>query len=283
MFALSSALVGIVCVAVAATVAPPIPAVPKVLDGAPTPLVIAVEQRIECIREAPSDPQRWTDLGHAYEAVGLTADAAMCYRTSLSLNSRQPRVLYRLALASDESGDLDSATHSMRMAIKLEDSYAPAMARLGHWLLWQGEFDEAEAWMLKARETDPWHTPAWIGQARLCLAQDRPDEAVSFMNEMLSWAIVNEDVGRSLLEAAVRQSGSPDAANLAGQSRFDRVKAEFDWEDPWSSPIIELRTALGLERRSAAELQPDSPRPGGQPRPVPAQKIRVERPSLSRM
>ena len=293
MFALSSALIGIVCVAVAANVAPEIPTVPNVLDGAPDPLVKAVEHRIDSIKVAPTDPERWTDLGQTYEAAGLTCDAAACYRTSLSLNSIQPRVLYRLALACEDTGDIDCAERSMRLVIRHDDSYAPAMARLGHWLLWQGELDEAEAWLLEARDVDRWHTPSWIGLARVCLAQDRSPEAVVMMDDMLSWAVVNQRVANNLLATATRQAGSPDAAQ-SSHVLIHGPPMEFDWEDPWSLPVIELQRALGL----APEMQPGAPgshdnpaaaaqlettHPVGGLKPVPAEKIRVERPTMSRL
>jgi tetratricopeptide (TPR) repeat protein len=249
--------------------APPDPSSFAALDPAVRTLL---DELIAGVDEDRSDAARWGRLGMGFEANGLLVEAASAYQTAVSLDDREPRWRYRLAVLRARRGDREAALADLERVIAVAPGYVPARWRRGLWLLDRGDVAEAEASFRVAVQAAP-HDPAGhIGLALVHLSTGKNAEAASVLEALLAQA-PGERYARHLLGTAYSRLGRDDEARAA---LTIGAAGEPVWVDPWTDEVSTYRrgfavmlkeaTALGLERqfdkaiailRQLCELKPD--------------------------
>lgn len=94
-------------------------------------------------------------LGDVSAAMGHDSEALERYREYLKLDDRAPRVLYKLALAQMETGQVAAAEASLGRALELDDRFAEAHYLLGVCLHELQRLPQALASLNQALELDP--------------------------------------------------------------------------------------------------------------------------------
>ena len=224
------------------------PGPPRPADlGALDPLVEdLVVEAIAAVRAQPRSAPRRRELGMVYEANGLEALAATCYRQLVEMDETDARAWYRLAVVGEASGDRAIALAALERVIELAD-YAPARWRLGFLRLQSGDLDGAEAIFQRSAERDPGAGAPRLGLARVRLEQARHAEALELVDEILA-ADPGHGHARLLRAAALRGLGRLDevAAALGATSETGE---RFD--DPWAQEAQRFRTGFNSRLRDA--------------------------------
>lgn len=120
-----------------------------------------------------------------------------------SLNT--PESEYARALHLLESGALDEAEAVLRIAIRLDSSYAPAYVGMSRLFFVKGDVQKAIRYVHMARVRDVNYVPCWLMAARLYDAAGQYEAAVNEFREAISrdenqlWAVESYfDLARTL-------------------------------------------------------------------------------------
>ena len=101
------------------------------------------QKAIGAYKKAPQNSsQVWNKMGIAYQMLFDLKDARRCYKESLRLNPRDPRVLNNLGTVYDAMQDHSKAERQYREALKLDPKSALVLRNLGTNLFFQNEDDQ---------------------------------------------------------------------------------------------------------------------------------------------
>jgi len=122
--------------------------------------LLTAHQRYQAAIEAYSQsPQMtsaiWNKMGISYQLMSDSRDAMHCYRQSLKLEPRNPRVLNNLATVYVSMKQLGQADRLYRKALKLQPDNASILKNLGTNLLSEGKYDQGWSAYEKALAADP--------------------------------------------------------------------------------------------------------------------------------
>jgi cellulose synthase operon protein C len=202
-----------------------------------------------------SDAARWGRLAMGLEANGLLVQAAATYETAVSLDDREPRWRYQLALLKARRGEIDAALADLDQVIELAPGYAPARWKQGLWRLDRGDTAQAQASFEAAVGAAPTDPAGQIGKALVHLSKREDAQAAAALETLLA-AHPGERYALHLLGTAYRRLGRDNDARFAltvGST------GQPSWSDPWSDEVAQYRrgfaamlkeaTQLGLERK----------------------------------
>jgi Tfp pilus assembly protein PilF len=97
----------------------------------------------------------WNKMGIAYQMMFNLVDAAHCYRASLKMNSKNPRVINNLGTIADAQKEFGNAERLYRKALKIDPRSALIFKNLGTNQLAQGKYKQGWDAYQAALEVDP--------------------------------------------------------------------------------------------------------------------------------
>ncbi len=111
---------------------------------------------IEAYKKAPRDSAEvWNKMGIAYQMMFDLESASRCYRMSLRLDSKNPRVLNNLGTVYDSLKEYGDAERMYRKAVKIDPSSAMIYKNLGTSLLAQHKYKKGWEVYKTALTIDP--------------------------------------------------------------------------------------------------------------------------------
>jgi len=209
----------------------------------------ATRQALGDLANDPRDPQRWGRFGMVCEANGLVAGARDAYATATSLSGADAKWWYRLAFVEARMGRLDEAVQSIRHAIAINPTYAPAHWRLGLWLLDRDDTDEAEREFGKAGELDARDVSSAVGLARVHLQRQQPQRAIDVLERALA-KTPGDRYAMQLLGTAYGRLGRVDEARYA---LAVGMTGEPTWPDPWTDEMLQFRRGFAVRLKDATQ------------------------------
>lgn len=214
----------------------------------------AIAELIESTRREviarPRSSASWGKLGMVLQAHGKPSEASFCYEQAERLDPKEPRWPYYRGLILMRSDPSQAASCLRRAVARWQKDSVDSHFRLARLLLEQGQLDEAEELLARAKQMKRTHPHGYLLRARLALARQR-------------WKDVLSEVQGCWLDEHARQQARMLSAeawqNLKEPARAEDLLAEAkrmppDW--PWRDPLAEEleRLVVGVRaRRSLAE------------------------------
>lgn len=237
--------------------APPPPPSPENLASFDPEVAKAFETCLAQVRQAPRDAEPWRQLGLAYLANEQYPMAVQCLEQATTLDNRDPRARYQLALARHELGDLTAALADGEQAAQLADRYAPAHWRLGLWKLDQGDVAGAKKPLEQAIRINPQDPIAWLGLGMVYLDQDQAEKAVEAIKksqERSGTAMHVRASALAQLARAYRQLGRMEEAEQAARAAGAAGHAAGGFSDEWQLEPVKYLLAFGARLRLSDQL-----------------------------
>lgn len=227
------------------------PTLPSVESlGAIAPEVAdAARQALDGLAQDPRDVQRWGRFGMICEANGSVSAARDAYAAATSIQGADAKWWYRLAFVQARSGRTDDAVRSVRRAIELNPTYAPAHRRLGLWLLDRDDTDGAERAFTRAGEIDSSDVSSAVGLARVYLQRLQNQQAVDVLERALA-RHPGDRYAMQLLGTAYRRLGRVDDAEYA---LAVGMMGEAAWPDPWTDEMLQYRRGFAVRLKDATQ------------------------------
>lgn len=135
------------------------------------------------------------DHAGALEGMGLVLmqmrqpdRARLVLEKAVSLDPKLGKAHNALGILADLRGDFDNAGKHYNDALMLSPLSARIQNNLGYSHYLAGQWDLAERAYLSALNVDPWHKRAWQNLGQLYTRQERYDEALEVLTEVMSEA-----------------------------------------------------------------------------------------------
>jgi tetratricopeptide (TPR) repeat protein len=168
------------------------------------------------LRDDPSNASAHETMGYLEFRQGNLAEARKWYEQAVKLNSQSFLAYYYFAAITMNGGQLDSdnksqVENSLRTAIKLNPSFAPAYDQLAVFYGMRREnLDEAHTLVLNAVQLDPGNLHYRLSTANILLQMQRPTDAIAVLQNAASLAKTPDEVSsvQNLLEAAQQYQAS---------------------------------------------------------------------------
>lgn len=176
------------------------------------------EAAVELIRKAIAHnggvPAYHNNLGNAFKALSLWAQAAQSYQRALQLKPDHVEAHYNLGIALQEQDRLEEAAAAYQSALQCRKDHAPAYNNLGNVRQSQGHLEDAIACYRSALAYKPDYAQAHTNLGNALKAQGRLEEAAASYGRALTFrpdfAEVHHNLGIILLE-----QGKPEEAVAA--------------------------------------------------------------------
>lgn len=135
---------------------------------------------------APKDLARmYGSLGSQYQTHGLNTSADNCFSNAMRLEPKNFRWSYYLAYNAHKSGNLPLALQRLRAALELDDSYPPAISRLGQTYLELNQLDKAQAEFSKLLDEQDFRAAGHNGLGQVLLLKHEYAGAVEHFTRAL--------------------------------------------------------------------------------------------------
>jgi tetratricopeptide (TPR) repeat protein len=128
----------------------------------------------EQIKEAYSFARNHADdagasgrLGMVLQTYGLLQEAAICYQRAIQLEPNSFPWTYYLGAVEADQGHCDTATATLRLALRIEPNYVPAKLRLANCLLASADWDASGKLYSEIVEQYPDNADAYYGLGRV--------------------------------------------------------------------------------------------------------------------
>jgi tetratricopeptide (TPR) repeat protein len=193
---------------------------------------------IEAYRRASQDsPAVWNKMGIAHQMMFNLAEAARCYRFSLSLNPVNPHVLNNLGTVYESEKRYGDAERMYRRTIQLEPGSALAYKNLGTALLVQHNFKKGWEAYQTALSLDPQ------------IFLDRTSAKVSDPGSAQDRGAMNYYMARGCVRAGMNDCAIDHLRRALNEGFADGKKIETDGE------FASLRGVPEFEQLLAAQKQ----------------------------
>lgn len=250
----------------------------------------------QALKDDPSDPRAWLDLGLVQEAIGDWVAAERAYRQATGIDPNFAEAFNNLGVLLREAGKLAEATAALERAVALDPSLSAARFNLALCYEEQGRADEAEREYLATIDQLPKDPIPRINLAMMLVETGRFDDAATQLRavrpllrgDVLLSIAVGEGFRRAGLPAeavpvllsALRQAPEPPPTDLlaelalaqyasgdlnAAEANMRRAVGQ-DELDPGLQyaygSILAKQGQLGKARahlRRAVKLDPDGP------------------------
>jgi tetratricopeptide (TPR) repeat protein len=130
--------------------------------------------------------------------AGKLAEAAVKFNQAVALAPEDANAWNELGWATFNSGKPEEARKAFQQAVSLDPSQPGALNGLGQLYLAQRNYDQAEAYLLKAAPQAP---AAWYGLTRLYLLEGKFEQAARWAQDLID-AGQADDLVRQMLRAA---------------------------------------------------------------------------------
>jgi tetratricopeptide (TPR) repeat protein len=215
----------------------PVPQPPTVpLDGVERPVVAAITEGQQRVREQPDSADAWGYLGKLLLTHYFLAQADQCFAEAEKLDGTQPRWPYYRGLAHLHRDNRVALTH-LRRAAALGDRYDPGVVstrlRLAETLLGEGETEEAEEQFRLVFKKDP-HNP-WLLYHRgvLALARDDLSGAIDRLTPLTNHPSARQKACAQLAMIYRRRKDEEQAV------AFTRLAGQFPPDESWEDPYVD--------------------------------------------
>ncbi|MED5330593.1 MAG: tetratricopeptide repeat protein, partial [Planctomycetota bacterium] len=200
-------------------------------NSLPNPLRERLDEVLASITQAPEDAEKRHLLGVVYQAHGMDRPAAVAFEQAVLLDPQKTRSWYHLARLRSRLGDLEGAVDSMNRCLALDGSHAPSSWYRAQWLFELGRLEEAAEDFQRVIDLAPKEPAGTEGLARLLLASEKPQEAASLLEALLS-RDQHATHARYLLGTAYRWFGrTSDAARLLAAGAETPSTIPDTWND----------------------------------------------------
>lgn len=209
-------------------------------------------ERVEAVRQNPSDPAKRGALGALYEAHGLERLALRCYAAAIDADPADPRWQYHWAVLASQLGDYPGAERAFRAVIENRPEHGPAFERYGLLLVDRNAMTEAADAFKRVIELHPNRPQGYVRMARLSITAGRMDDAIVWLNQALGCAPDSREA-HYLLGVVHRTLGDRDSAaiSLARGRGTERVLLP----DPWRGDVRDIRLTPTARYEYAAQLR----------------------------
>lgn len=106
-------------------------------------------------------------LGMVLQTYGLLQEAAFCYRRAMQLEPNSFQWAYYLGAVEADQGSCDTATSTLRLALRIDPNYVPAKLRLANCLLASADWDASEKLFAEIVKHHPGNADAYYGLGRV--------------------------------------------------------------------------------------------------------------------
>jgi len=110
-------------------------------------------------------------LGMVLQTYGLLQEAGICYRRAMQLERNSFQWTYYLGSVEADQGRCDSATSTLRLALRIDPNYAPAKLRLANCMLASADWDASGKLYTEIVEQYPDKADAYYGLGRVRAAR----------------------------------------------------------------------------------------------------------------
>ena len=124
----------------------------------------------EVIRE-PRNAQHWMLLGMIYDSNMDFGRARQCYEQAITLDPDCMTCWYHTAHIRFITSDYDGCIEAIKRVIQLQDNFTMAHWRLGYWLVYRGNINDAEVSFTRATRIDARDPAGWFGLAIVRMEQ----------------------------------------------------------------------------------------------------------------
>jgi Flp pilus assembly protein TadD len=198
----------------------------------------------QAVREEPTDPRAWLDLGLAHEATGDFEAAEKAYRRSAEVDPNFAEAFNNLGVLLRESDRPAEATTMLEVAVGLDPRLAAARFNLGLAYEEQGKLPEAEREYLATIDQLPNDPVPRINLAMMLLHMGRREDAAAQLRA--ARPMVRADVLLSIaVGEGLRRSGLPEEAIPVLRTALNQAA------DP---PPTELLAELALAYYAVGDL-----------------------------
>jgi superkiller protein 3 len=230
---------------------PEVPPLPALVEGFDPRVEELVRSSHAALVEDPLDPERWMQLGRAYEAHSESALAVPCYEHALELRPDQARWWYRLALARGGCDRIEEGLVALERSIALDASHGPSHWRRGLWLLELDRPDDARAAFERSLELDPQDPAGLLGRVQVHLHVREYEQAAALLDGHALLRSANGGFARKLLGTAYQRLGREAEARLLLASAKD---AKPHYVDYWNAELDGLQRGMAAINRQARAL-----------------------------
>jgi tetratricopeptide (TPR) repeat protein len=116
----------------------------------------------DALEQAPDDPERWFDLGNAYDHLEKYENAKACFLRAIDLRPDVADYWGRLGNILNELQDLEGALMAHRESARLKPDNPIFCGNVGVIAMELGRYDEAEKALTKATIIDPDRAEPWF-------------------------------------------------------------------------------------------------------------------------
>ncbi len=223
---------------------PPPPPVPDALTD---PLARKlVGQKRQAVLAAPHSGPAWGELGMAFDAHDVAAEATTCYRRALDLDPRDARWPYLLAGRVKQSGtgaDQEEAVRLYRRAAECPASspahLAVVLLTLGDLLTELGRSDEAFPLYREAYAAAP--SNSWAAYRMGVALADRGETGRA---APILLGLARDPAARkksyTAMAALTRRAGQAQEADKF-EYAASLLPSDRDWENPFTAEVAEMR------------------------------------------
>ena len=190
-------------------------------------LVQFVQGLLEDIDENPRSASLRGRLAMTYDANSFQLEAVEAYEQARALDPYEFQWSYFGALMSSGVGDYDAAIEKINWAVHVDDSYIPAWLSRGHWMLQQGDLDQAEESFQWAADLGA-GSPSSVGLAMVLLRHENYQQAVDLL-EPVNRELPHPQIFRLLARA---YTGLGDSRSAEVATALAKNPEPMRWIDP---------------------------------------------------
>ena len=204
------------------------------------------------------DAEAYGELGLVYEANQLWQDAFAAFHRAVQLSPNDKGWRLHLAINAHEIGELAVEKKEIQALVAAHPDFAPALHRLGQYLLSSGDLVKSAEMFDRVIELVPSSVEGLVGRADVHLRRSEPDKALPLLQRALE-IDPNYKVAHYLLGNAYRDLGRQQEATrhlrrgMGGTVRYlpDRLSQHMEMY----AVNLKARTTAAIEQMVAGETQ----------------------------
>lgn len=187
--------------------------------------------------DAAATAEAFSNLGLAFILYDFTEAAQICMLNAQRLVPEDYRWHYLVGYVQNLEGRLDEAVPSFERALELEDSFLPAILRLGQAKFELGDYEAARALFERGLELNPESAAALEGLGKLAVVQGDHARAARYFEKALAAAPIATSLHYALAQS-YRNLGRLDEARI-------QLERSGDVGVPIPDPLISPLAVLG--------------------------------------
>jgi len=149
-----------------------LPELPRItLDNFSPGIRQQIDEAYSSARTHAEDAGASGKLGMVLQTYGLLQEAAICYQRAARLDPNSFQWAYYLGAVEADQGRCDTATSTLRLALRTDPDYVPVKLRLASCLLASADWDGSEKLFAEVVDQQPDNPDAYYGLGRVRAAR----------------------------------------------------------------------------------------------------------------